>query len=130
MKKLIVEYRGYKLKVEICPITDSSIQKYPYIKATCEAISFTKNGNYGNYQDIIDEFMEAIDREYEERQEWNNLMKQKIEESNNKTTEPCIAIIQQILKRYPSPECKKHLHCLVLDLKCRFEKEYGTGENQ
>lgn len=63
MKKFTVEYLGYKLEVEVefcSPIC------YPRIIGTCKPLSFVKKDTYGSYQDILDEFMKCVDREYEE----------------------------------------------------------------
>ena len=63
MKKLTIEYQGYKLEIETTLINPSC---YPIVKETCEALSFIKKNTYREYQPIIDGFMKAVDREYEE----------------------------------------------------------------
>ena len=65
MKKLTVEYLGYKLEIEITP-SNKFYSSYPFIEGTCNSISFSKKGYYGNYSDIIDEFMKVVDEDYEE----------------------------------------------------------------
>jgi hypothetical protein len=61
MKKLTVEYRAYKLEVEIHSPTNYVL--YSYIKGTCESLSFVRKANYGDYQDIIYQFMKKVDEE-------------------------------------------------------------------
>ena len=65
MKKLTVEYLGYKLEIEITP-NNRFYSKYQYMKGTCNSISFSKDGYYGNYSDTIDEFIKTVNEEYEE----------------------------------------------------------------
>jgi len=59
IKRLIIEYLGYKLDIEI---KSTNPIAYPLIKGTCNALSFVKRGNYGNYSDIIDEFMKEVEK--------------------------------------------------------------------
>jgi len=62
MKKLIVEYLGYKLEVEIHP----KLNGISFIKGTCKNLCFNFCGYYGSYSPAIDEFIKVVDREYEE----------------------------------------------------------------
>jgi hypothetical protein len=68
MKRLTVEYLGYKLEVTIEILTphERACNEYPYIKGTCNAIYFVKTCYYKNCSPIIDEFIKAVDEEYEE----------------------------------------------------------------
>ena len=65
MKKLTVEYLGYKLEIKIT-LNKGFYSKYQYMKGTCNSISFSKEEYYKNYSDIIKEFMKVVDEEYEE----------------------------------------------------------------
>lgn len=48
MKNLNVEYRGYKLEIEINPVL------YPHIKGTCNSLSFVRKANYGDYFSVYE----------------------------------------------------------------------------
>lgn len=61
MKNLTVDYSGYTLEIEIkipCyPIC------YPSITGTCNELDyFVRKNTYGNYQDIIEEFIKVVDK--------------------------------------------------------------------
>lgn len=47
------------------------------------------------------------------------------ETQNNLNEEPCILLIQQLLKKYPSFESKKYLYNLLLNVKYQIEMKEG-----
>lgn len=64
MKNLTVDYAGYTLEIEIkipyYPIC------YPSVIGTCKELdSFVRKNGYGNYQDIIEEFIKVVDKRNE-----------------------------------------------------------------
>lgn len=60
MKKLTVEYLGYKLEVEV---EQRNPHCYPTITGTCNSLSFNTKDTYGNYHYIVKDFIKAVDKE-------------------------------------------------------------------
>ena len=71
MKTFNVEYKGYVLEVESSPINSITGLSIPYIKGTCDCISFVKDGYYKNedYLEIVNSFMGKVDLLTESKKE-------------------------------------------------------------
>lgn len=113
MKNLTVEYLGYKLEIEIT-LNNGFYSNNQYIKGTCNSISFSKEGYYTNYSDIIEEFMKVVDEDY---------FKKKMQEN---TTAACDILVKQILEDFPNST--DNLCNLLLDFKYKLEEGIGQKE--
>lgn len=71
MKTFNVEYKDHILEVEINPINSITGLLIPYIKGTCDCISFVKSGYYKNedYSEIVNSFIKEVDLLTESKKE-------------------------------------------------------------
>jgi len=142
---MMFPYKDFVLEIE--PVKGEDIR----LIAECKELGYRISGSYDyvtfNFKEYVDSYLGMLEKE--ESREVPDLLKSIDEnleqmrqdfkkaglafnifgdnqkkESEELEVEPCIAFVQQMLKDFPDPEQKKHLHNLLFYVRNRLEKYY------